>query len=291
MLFKIKEECDGRLLRDFLRNEAQVSRNTLSKLKSAENGILLNGTRVTVRAVLRKGDILELALDDSDSDKNPNVVPFGTMPDIIYEDDAIIAVNKPSGMPTHTSFGHYGDALSNALVGYYNAKGLPFVFRAINRLDMDTSGIVIIAKNRYFAGILSKALKNGEFEKEYLAIVDGRTDNSGKVEGYIAREDKSIIKRALLTEEAEGADYSFTEYKTLYATENASLVLARPITGRTHQIRLHMSSIGNDSDLFLIKKLFAEFVTRHSKAADVWIDVDGVVYEIESGKTLKIDKN
>ncbi len=245
MLFVVTAEQEGKLLRDFLRGDCCMSRKTLCALKQKENGILLNGRSVTVRAVLSAGDKVEAAIEDREQDENPNVVPVGEMPDIIYEDDAVIAVNKPCGMPTHTSFGHYEDALSNAVCAYLKGKGQPFVFRAINRLDRDTSGVVLIAKNKYYASILSKSLEKGSFEKKYIAVVHGKTEPCGRIEGYIEREGESIIKRRFLTEKTEASDYSLTEYKTLSSSENASLLKLSPITGRTHQLRVHMAHIGH----------------------------------------------
>lgn len=245
MVFKVDGTWDGRLLRDYIRSGCGVSRNTLSKLKTIENGILLNGKSVTVRAVVKEDDIVELSIEDSEKDENPYVVPAGEMPPIIYEDDAVIAVNKPYGMPTHTSFGHYEDALSNAVCLYLKKQNLPFVFRAVNRLDADTSGIVLIAKNRYYANFLSKALEKGEFSKTYIAVADGITQPECVIEGYISREGESIIKRRFSYEAVPNSDYSLTKLKTVYSNETASLIELTPVTGRTHQLRVHTAAIGH----------------------------------------------
>lgn len=244
MRFVVKEEYNGIMLREYLRRYCAVSRNTLTVLKARENGIMQNGISVTVRAIVHTGDIIDLRFEDTEEQTNPYVEPTGEMPPIVYEDEAILAVNKPAGMPTHTSFGHYDDTLSNAVCAYQKRNGKPFVFRATNRLDRDTSGIVLIAKNKYYSAILSKSLKEGNFKKEYLALVCGNIPDDGKIEGYIQREGESIIKRRLLSYPADGAEYSLTEFKTLVRAEKAALVLLKPITGRTHQLRVHLSSIG-----------------------------------------------
>ena len=159
MEFKVPPEDEGKLLREFLRTVPGISGGILTELKRTENGITVNGEHRTVRFKLREGDVVRL---DFAEERNTDAEPVNIPLDIIYEDGDMIAVNKPSGMPTHTSHNHHYDTLSNALAYYY--KGKNFVFRAANRLDNHTSGIVVVAKSRMAAYMLAdqfykKALK------------------------------------------------------------------------------------------------------------------------------------
>lgn len=241
----IDKKHNGALLRDYLRYELGVSRAMLVKLKKDERGILLNGEHVTVRAVLAEGDRLTLATEDGVEDENPYLEAVGMPVDIIYEDNETVVVNKPYGMVTHTTHGHYGDSLSNALYAKYKAQGRAFVFRAINRLDRDTSGAVLISKDRLSAFKLSKALQSGAVDKKYIAVVRGRIEGDGEITGYVCRCGDSIITRRVCSRDDVGADYAHTRYRSLFASDEYSVVLATPVTGRTHQLRLHFSSVGH----------------------------------------------
>ena len=244
MTFTVDGNNNGKVLRDFLRCECRISRAALVGLKKIPDGILLNGERVTVRAVVRTGDTVSVAIEDRPEEKNPFVLAGGELPQIVYEDEAVVLFNKPAGMPTHTSHGHLSDSLANAVCGYYESQGQPFVFRAVNRLDGDTSGIVMVAKNRYFSSLMSSFMAEGRFRKVYLAILDGMVDLAGEIEGYIKREGKSIIKRCLAKDNEENSEYSLTRYVRLSENNGKSTVLVYPVTGRTHQIRVHFASLG-----------------------------------------------
>lgn len=219
----------------------------IKRMKTRENGITVNGTHVTVRHTLCVGDVL--FCDDSDAfdDENPHIVPRELPLDIIYEDDAVIAVNKPAEMPTHPSHGHRDDTLANALAFEYKRRGVPFVFRAVNRLDADTIGVVLLAKSMSAAYTLSRSIADGNMTKKYLAILDGeiRSDvgESVRVENKIARTADSIIKREV-TDGTYG-DLAVTEYVCLYKGNGISVVSASPVTGRTHQLRVCFASLGN----------------------------------------------
>ncbi|MBE6686962.1 MAG: RluA family pseudouridine synthase [Ruminococcaceae bacterium] len=239
----IKSEMQGMTVKEILYSILHLSHGQVTALKKNEEGIILNGERVTVVCRVVQGDILTLALEDKDGDVNSDIEPVNIPIDILYEDDSIVCVNKPSGMPTHPSHGHHYDTLANALCYYYKEKGRAFVFRAVNRLDSETSGVVLIAKDRHSAFVLGKALQRGGFQKEYYALLEGELMKDGIIESYIKRRTDSIIFRC---SEKEGipSEYAKTEYKVLCRKKGNTLVKAMPYTGRTHQLRVHFSSAG-----------------------------------------------
>ena len=237
MIFKITKAEDGHILRSFLKQTLGISTHTLSRLKAKENGILLNGAHATVRALLHEGDTLSLAIEDEQSSKA--ILPRPLPIDVLYEDEAITVAFKPTDMPTHPSHGHFEDTLANALA--YRYRDTPFVFRAITRLDRETSGAVLVARNPLSANALSLAMKAGNIQKSYFALVHGETPAYGRIAYPIRRKEGSVMLREISKDGARAE----TLYRTLGSSGGYSLVAVYPLTGRTHQIRLHFSSIGH----------------------------------------------
>ncbi|MBE6655950.1 MAG: RluA family pseudouridine synthase [Ruminococcaceae bacterium] len=237
MIFEITKAEDGAVLRSFLKETLRLSSHTVTLLKRKEKGILLNGAHVTVRAILRTGDTLSLAIEDEES--NEDVVPCALPLTLLYEDESVDVCMKPSDMPTHPSHGHFADTLANALA--YRYRDTPFVFRAITRLDRETSGAVLVARNAVSAHRLSLAMKAGQIEKSYFALVHGATPDKGRITLPIRRQEGSVILREV---HPDGAPAE-TLYQTLATNGNYSLVAVFPKTGRTHQIRLHFAAIGH----------------------------------------------
>lgn len=238
----VDEKYDGRTVLEAVKNEICISAAHLKHLKFTEGGIRVNGEHATVRRVLRKGDILSLATEDETGECR--IEPAELPLKIAYEDADCTVPSKSADMPTHPSHGHYLDTVANALAYRASKKNKPFVFRPVNRLDRNTSGLLLIANNRIAAGRLSDAMKRGEIGKVYIAILCGRLpDRKGYIETYMRRTAESIIVRENCRE-GEGGDYALTRYTTLLSSDSHTLVAASPVTGRTHQLRVHFSGEG-----------------------------------------------
>lgn len=236
----------GKPLRTLLQHHLSLSAKMIARLKRHEHGIMVNGQRVTVRYVLQEGDEVILLTENTDAeDRTSKIRPVSLPLDILYEDDSILLLNKPAYMPTHTSHGHYEDTLSNAVAYYYQQKGQPFVFRPINRLDRNTSGLVLTAKHKLSAAFLSSAMQTGQIQKTYIAILDGEmTDKTGTIQTYMRRTGDSVITREVC-DPCEQAEWAITDFEILATCSQYSVVCARPRTGRTHQLRVHFSHVGH----------------------------------------------
>ncbi len=242
MDIRVDKSFDGMSVLAFLRREIGVTGAMLRHLKFIDNGITVNGEHVTVRHTLREGELLSIKVEDAEPSENiePCDIPLA----IAYEDDDLVLPDKPPFMPTHPSHGHYLDTVANALAYRYREAESPFVFRPINRLDKNTSGLVLIARNRMAAGFLSSAIKNGQMHKEYTAVLEGvLPQKEGRIETYMKRTDESIIVRRVCSAD-EGGDLALTKYKTVFTDGRFSVVKASPVTGRTHQLRVHFSYMG-----------------------------------------------
>lgn len=239
--YTIGPEQEGKTVEQFLRSEG-YSKNLIVHLRNTPMGITIKGELVYTTKKLSSGDVLTILLTEEES--SANIVPSPLPLDIVYEDEDILIINKGAGVPIHPSQGNFSNTLANAAAWYFKEKGEPFVYRAINRLDRDTTGLLILARHALAACILSEQVANREIHREYLAIAKGMVAESGTIDAPIARVDGSTIERCVDFERGERA---LTHFKRLsyHPGCDCSLVSLRLETGRTHQIRVHLNYIGH----------------------------------------------
>lgn len=224
---------------DILKNEFLLSARLITKLKQSNN-IFFNEEITYTKKLVCANDVVSVLIDFVED--NSNIVATNIPLDIIYEDEYLLAINKPANMPVHPSMLHYEETLSNAVKYYFDTLNLKRKIRIVNRLDKDTSGIVIFAKNEYIQECLIKQMKTKEFKKEYLAIVTGYLQKKSDTLCFpISRKEGSIIERTV----NPNGDIAITHYNILKEQNNLSLVHVFLETGRTHQIRVHFSHINH----------------------------------------------
>ncbi len=237
--YHIDARADELRTEQFLRRRGYSCQN-LTQLKKMPESILINGVWSYMRTPLSAGDTLTVHIRETES--SPNIPPVDLPLCIVYEDEDIIVVNKPTGMPVHPSLNNYRNSLANALMYYYQQQGKPFIFRCTNRLDRDTSGLTVIAKHMVSSSILSAMTARHKIRREYLAIVRGHvTPPSGTIDAPIGRAGTPLIERRIDFEHGERA---VTHYRVVKEKNGHSLVSLVLETGRTHQIRVHMKYLG-----------------------------------------------
>ena len=237
--YQISSGEEGRKLGDFLR-EKGYSRQLLRQLKETENGLLRNGQPTFMTIALKNGDRIRVRLLEK-AEGSEAIMPAPLPFEIVYEDEDLLVINKPADMPIHPSFQNHGNTLADALTWHYQQQGKEFVYRCINRLDRDTTGLLIVARHQLSASILSDMVRKSEIHREYLAIVEGIPPEKGTISAPIGRKEGSAILREVNFETGEPARTHFTRLET---RNGLSLVSLKLETGRTHQIRVHMAYIG-----------------------------------------------
>ena len=226
-------------VKDVLKNYFGISSRLLLKIKK-NNSVYLNNSICTLNDLVSVGDTVSFCL--SYEEDNSNIVATNIPLNIVYEDECLLIINKPPNIAIHPSLLHYDNSLSNGVKYYFNLIGLHKKIRPVNRLDRNTSGLVVFAKNEYVQEFLIKEMQSKTFSKEYLAILEGTLDKKqGTINAPIARKKDSIIERCV----DRSGDNSITHYKVLKEFDNFSLVNFKLETGRTHQIRVHSSYIGH----------------------------------------------
>lgn len=230
--FTVGEKNGGQQLRTFLRKECGLTARSLTVLKKTGLGITRNGAELRARDTLCEGDIVEIRLPREHND----ITPVEGKLSILHEDDFFLVIDKPTGLPVHPTKIHQTDTVANILSYYQRERGEDYTFRALNRIDKDTSGCVLIAKDRITYSLIQPTVR-----KLYLAVCEGEISESGTVNAPIALEEGSKIRRCVRMD----GDKAITHYRPLYFDGVHTLIELRLETGRTHQIRCHMSSIGH----------------------------------------------
>jgi 23S rRNA pseudouridine1911/1915/1917 synthase len=249
--YKITEADEGMDVHSFLRRKG-YSRHILASMKPDPEAVLLNGTHVYMRHPVTPGDTLRIRLRDEESSETliPAPIPFS----IVYEDEDLLVIDKPVNEAIHPAISHPADTLGNGLAYYFSMQNIPFVFRCINRLDRDTTGLLIVAKNLLAASVLEQSLQRREIHRTYLAVAEGLLPDEGTIDLPIARVDGSLILRAV---DHEHGVRAVTHYRTLRRIRESdmpagsrpfpglSVLMLRLETGRTHQIRVHLAYLGH----------------------------------------------
>ena len=237
--YQITENERGTTVLDFLRKKG-FSRHILSSMKADKEALTRNGQRIGGREQLLAGDYFRVRLLETVA--SDGIIPVSMPLSILYEDEDILVINKPADMPVHPSIGNYTNTLANGVAAYLDTKDEHSPFRCINRLDRDTSGALILAKNAFSAAVLSTQMRNRQIRRTYLAVVEGITPPNGTISAPISRVDDSVIERHVDFLRGEPA---VTHYERLEVKNEHSLLEIHLETGRTHQIRVHMGYIGH----------------------------------------------
>ncbi len=229
----------GMTIRQVLKGRFGLVDHDISRAKYRKDGIRLNGERTFVSTMVKEGDLLIIRIEDEPEGRT---VPSKGPISILYEDEDLIALNKPAGIVVHPSHGHYADSLGNYLVGYYRRQGRRHDSRTIGRLDMETSGVILYGKTRSSVSQMVRENENGLMGKAYLALAEGFFEKENyNFDGPIGRVEGEKLLRMV----REDGDAAQTHVKVLKQYEDYALLYVTIETGRTHQIRVHLSHAGH----------------------------------------------
>ena len=262
LFFTISEDNSGMTIQDYLKKQGFSSQNII-ELKKMHRSVLINDEWMHMNYKLQKDQCLLIHIREQKS--NDKILPINLPFPILYEDEDLVVINKPADMPIHPSQNNYDNTLANAAAYYYEElQQIPFTFRCINRLDRDTTGLTILAKNMYSANILAGQMQKRKIKRLYLALLDGTLDKKyGTIRFPIGRKSGSTIERQI---DFKNGDTAITHYCRLKEYDDYTLAAFQLETGRTHQIRVHMASINAPlvGDTLYNDKLSANKLTRQA---------------------------
>lgn len=235
--YQVEEKDLGLTLLEVLCQSMGVSSRMVRKAKDGKS-IMLNERVVSVNAKVRRNDIVSLLLEEEPNIFEPQPIPL----EVVFENEDLLVVNKQPYIVVHPTKGHPDGTIGNAIAWHFKQSGFDSKIRFINRLDRDTSGLLLVAKNGYAQQVVSNQMIADEVEKGYMALVHGQMQaDSGTINLPIGRPDPEDVRRAVM---ADGQE-SITHYEVIERFKDASLIKIRLETGRTHQIRVHFSHLGH----------------------------------------------